>query len=148
MPKYRNKDRDSYKRMYSLFAAAAMLSIFAAAFSFVWYQCYSDTIMLPFYRRGNWVIIAIYIILTLLFSNVFGGLKTGYLRRTDTFYAQSLSMFCVNVVTYFQISLIARDFAKSIPMFLLTLIDIAILPVWIIVTNKLYFSLFPQGNLL
>ncbi len=147
MPKQRNKDRDSYKRLYSLFSAAAMLSIFAAAFSLVWYRCYSDTIMLPFYRRGNWVIIAIYVIITLLFSSVFGGLKTGYLRRTDTFYAQSLSIFCVNVVTYFQISLIARDFAKPIPMLLLTLIDVAVLPIWIIVTNKLYFSLFPPRRL-
>lgn len=83
----------------------------------------------------------------LLFSNVFGGLKTGYLRRTDTFYSQSLSMFCVNTVAYFQISLIERHFSQLVPMLLLTLIDIAILPVWIIVTNKLYFSLFPPRKL-
>lgn len=83
----------------------------------------------------------------LLFSNVFGGLKTGYLRRTDTFYSQSLSMFCVNTVAYFQISLIERHFSQLVPMLLLTLIDIAILPIWIIVTNKLYFSFFPPRKL-
>lgn len=124
-----------------------MLAVFAGAFGYVWYEYYSDTILLPFYRRGNWVIITIYIILMLLFSNVFGGLRTGYLRRTDTFYSQTLSMICVNIVTYFQISLIARDFTAPLPMLFLTVADIAVLPVWIIATNKLYFSMFPPRKL-
>ena len=91
--------------------------------------------------------IAIYVILIMLFSSVFGGMKTGYLRRTDTFYSQTLSMVCVNVVTYFQISLIARDFVDPVPLLLLTLCDIAVLPVWIIATNKIYFYLFPPRKL-
>lgn len=147
MPKYKENNRDSYRRIYSLLAAAALLAVFAGAFSIVWYECFSDTILLPFYRRGNWVMITIYAVLMLLFSNVFGGLKTGYLRRTDTFYSQSLSMLCVNVVTYFQISLIARHFVSPLPVLLLTIIDIAMLPVWIIAANKLYFSLFPPRRL-
>lgn len=147
MPKHIEKNNDSFKRLFSIITAAAMIMLFAGAFGIVWYSCYSDEIMLPFYRRGNWVIIAIYVVLMLLFSNVFGGLKTGYLRRTDTFYSQSLSMFCVNTVAYFQISLIERHFSQLVPMLLLTLIDIAILPIWIIVTNKLYFSFFPPRKL-
>lgn len=147
MPKNIKNNRDQWKRLFSHFTAALMLAVFAGAFSYVWYAYYADIIMLPFYRRGNWVIITIYVILMLLFSNVFGGLRTGYLKRTDTFYSQTLSMICVNVVTYFQISLIARDFAAVLPMFLLTIADIVILPVWIIATNKLYFSLFPPRKL-
>ena len=141
MPKNKTKDRDQYKRLYSLFSAVVLLGILTASFGWVWYSFYSDTILLPFYRRGNWVMIGIYAVLILLFSNVFGGLKTGYLKRTDTFYSQSLSMLCVNVVTYFQVSLIARDFASVLPMALLTVIDIAVLPIWIVITNQLYFSL-------
>ncbi len=141
------RDKDSVKRIYSILAAAVLLGVFAAGFGFVWYEFYADAIMLPFYRRGNWVMITIYAVLMLLFSNVFGGLKAGYLKRTDTFYSQSLSMLCVNVVTYFQISLIARDFAQWLPMLILTLADVAILPLWIIGTNRLYFSLFPARRL-
>lgn len=147
MPSNYGRHRDSYKRIFSILAAGILLGLFTATFSWVWYSCYSDAILLPFYRRGNWVMIAIYAVLMLLFSNVFGGLKTGYLRRTDTFYSQSLSMLCVNIVTYFQISLIARDFAAPFPIALLTLFDIAVLPIWIIFTNRLYFSLFPARRL-
>lgn len=147
MPKNSKINRDQWKRLFSHITAAVMLAVFAGAFGFVWYTFYADIIMLPFYRRGNWVIISIYIILMMLFSNVFGGLRTGYLKRTDTFYSQTLSMICVNIVTYFQISLIARDFTAVLPMFMLTIADIAVLPVWIIATNKLYFSLFPPRRL-
>lgn len=147
MPKNSKKNRDQWKRLFSNITAAVMLTVFAGGFGFVWYECYSESILLPFYRRGNWVIITIYVILMMLFSNVFGGLKTGYLRRTDTFYSQTLSMICVNIVTYFQISLIARDFTAPLPMMLLTIADIAVLPVWIIATNKLYFSMFPPRKL-
>ncbi|MBQ8514516.1 MAG: exopolysaccharide biosynthesis polyprenyl glycosylphosphotransferase [Ruminococcus sp.] len=147
MPENKRKDRDQYKRLYSLLAAVVLLGIFTAGFGLVWYSCFSDTILLPFYRRGNWVMIAIYAVLMILFSSVFGGLKTGYLKRTDTFYSQSLSMLCVNVVTYFQISLIARDFVDAVPLVLLTLADIAVLPVWILITNQLYFTLYPPRRL-
>lgn len=141
------RDRDSIKRIYSICAAAVLLAIFAMGFGFVWYECYADAIMLPFYRRGNWVMLAIYAVLMLLFSSVFGGLKTGYLKRTDTFYSQSLSMLCVNVITYFQISLIARDFTMVLPLAALTVFDIVVLPLWIFATNRLYFSLFPARRL-
>ncbi len=138
---------DSNKRIFSLIAAAVLLVGLVAAFGYVWYECYGNTIMSPFYRRGNWVMLAIYAVLIMVFSSVFGGLRAGYLKRTDTFYAQTLSMVCVNIVTYFQISLIARDFARVFPMVTLTVIDIVALPIWIFATNKIYFSLFPARKL-
>lgn len=138
---------DSNKRIFSLIAAAVLLAVLVAVFGYVWYEYYGNAIMSPFYRRGNWVMLAIYAVLIMVFSSVFGGMRAGYLKRTDTFYAQTLSMVCVNIVTYFQISLIARDFAQVLPMVTLTAIDIVALPIWIFATNKIYFSLFPARKL-
>ena len=100
----KNYNRDQFKRIFSFFAAVLLVGLYAAGFAWVWYESYSDAILLPFYRRGNWVMILIYVVLVLLFAKSFGGLKIGYLKRTDMFYSQTLSIFCVNVVTYFQIS--------------------------------------------
>ena len=99
-----NCNRDQFKRIFSFFAAVLLVGMYAAGFAWVWYESYSSAILLPFYRRGNWVMILIYVVLVLLFAKSFGGLKIGYLKRTDMFYSQTLSIFCVNVVTYFQIS--------------------------------------------
>ncbi len=36
----------------------------------------------------------------------------GYLKRTDMLYSQAISMVALNIITYFQISAIGRDFMK------------------------------------
>lgn len=145
--KMMKNNRDQFKRIFSFFNAVLLVSLYAIGFVWVWYQSYSDAILLPFYRRGNWVMILIYVILVLLFSKAFGGLKIGYLKRTDMFYSQTLSIFCVNVLTYLQISVVNRDFSATLPMMLLTVADLIVLLLWIFLTNKVYFRLYPPRKL-
>lgn len=52
-----------------------------AIFAYVWYNIYRGQINKPFWRKGNWVLIAIYGLLFGLFSKLYGGLKVGYLKR-------------------------------------------------------------------
>ena len=92
------KKRDQFKRIFSFFAAVILVGLYALGFAWVWYRSYSDTILLPFYRRGNWVMILIYVVFVLLFSKAFGGLKIGYLKRSDMLYSQMLSILCVNIL--------------------------------------------------
>lgn len=91
--------------------------------------------------------ILIYVVLVLLFAKSFGGLKIGYLKRTDMFYSQTLSIFCVNLLTYFQISVVNRDFSAVLPMAMLTCADLIILILWIFFVNKLYFHIYPPRKL-
>ena len=60
-----------------------LLGILTGIFAFVWYRNYSEQIVLPYYRRGNWVLIAIYCLLVWLFFRAYGGFKLGYLKKTD-----------------------------------------------------------------
>lgn len=139
--------RDQYKRIYTFFAMLLLVVCYMVSFSIVWYTVYSDTIFLPFYRRGNWVMILIYVVLVLLFSKVFGGMKVGYLKRSDMMYSQIFAIVCVNVLTYFQISVVNRFMPSVWPMVILTLVDLVILMLWIIVSNKIYFHLYPPRRL-
>ena len=77
--------RDMYKRFVTFVSAVILLAILTGAFAFVWYRYYSETIVLPYYRRGNWVLIGIYCILILLFFKAYGGFKVGYLKRPICF---------------------------------------------------------------
>ncbi len=140
-------NRDQYKRIFSFFADVLLVGLYAVGFAWVWYTCYSDAILLPFYRRGNWVMILIYVILVLLFSRSFGGMKIGYLKKTDMLYSQLLSIVCVNFLTYLQISVVNRDFSAVLPMTVLTVVDIAVLLCWVVCTNKLYFHVYPPRRL-
>lgn len=140
-------NRDQYKRIFSFLADMLLVGLYIAGFSWVWYSFYSDAILLPFYRRGNWVMILIYVVLVLMFSKSFGGLKIGYLKKSDMLYSQMLSIFCVNLLSYLQISVVNRDFSAILPMALLTVADLIILVGWVILMNWFYFRIYPPRRL-
>lgn len=63
-------------------------------------------------------------------------------------YSQSISMVAVNIITYFQISVIGRDFMKVIPMIYMTAADLIIISVWIFCNNRIYLKLYPPRKLI
>ena len=104
--------------------------------------------MLPYYRRGNWTLIGIYCLLIVLFFKAYGGFKLGYLKKTDMLFSQLISMACVNVVTYFLVSLIGRHFMDGVPLLLLTAADFGFIAVWTALTGKLFFMIYPPRRLI
>ncbi len=140
--------REQYKRMVSFFSSVIMLGLLTLEFANIWYNYYSDCMVLPFYRRGNWVMIVIYTVVLFLFFKVYGAFKIGYLRRTDVLLSQVLATFCTNAVTYLQISLVARNFVDIRPVIVLTLIELIILLCWTFLSNQLYFFLYPPRRLI
>ena len=131
-----------------MLSAVVLMGLLAAMFAWIWYHAYYGSIALPFYRRGNWVVIAVYTVMLYLFFRVYGGFKVGYLRRTDVMLSQLLSAVATNLVAYLQISLIARHFEVIRPMLLLTLADCGVLVVWTLLAQKIYFFLYPPRRLI
>lgn len=125
-----------------------LLGALTGIFALVWYHSYVDAIVLPYYRRGNWVLIGIYCLLTALFFKVYGGFKLGYLKKTDMLYSQTISMVCVNVVAYFLISLIGRHFMDASPIVFMTFVDLLFIFLWTLLTGKIYFILYPPRKLI
>lgn len=140
--------KDKFKRLISLSFAFLLVISLTAGFGIVWYIYYSDTIVLPYYRRGNWVLIGIYCLLVWVFFKTYGGFKLGYLKKTDMLYSQLISITCVDVVAYFLISLIGRHFLDVSPMLILTAVDLGFISLWTVVTNKLYFLIYPPRKLI
>ncbi|MCM1313899.1 MAG: sugar transferase [Prevotella sp.] len=140
--------KDRYKRFISFISAVVLLGILTGLFGLTWYTYYSETIVLPFYRRGNWVLIGIYCILTALFFKAYGGFKLGYLKKTDMLYSQIISMVCVNIIAYFMISLIGRDFMAFLPVLYLTFTDFGFIAIWTVLSGKLYFLMYPPRKLI
>ena len=71
------KNNEQYKKIVSFFSSLILLAALAADFMYIWYEYNSDAIVLPLYRRGNWVVILIYVILTMIFFKAYGGLTMG-----------------------------------------------------------------------
>lgn len=120
-------------------------------YGWLWYHHYKDMMPVEYWRRGNWAIIALYAVFIMVFSRAFGALKVGYLKTWDIMYSQIMTIFCVNGVTYLQLSLINGDwklFENSEPMFILCLVDFAIVLIWALLMRWVYAIIYPPHEML
>lgn len=140
--------REDFKRFIVFCLASLVVIAQTAVFAYIWYDYYRGLIFEPFWRKGNWVLIAIYGLINVLFSRLYGGLKVGYLKRIDVFYSLTLATICTNIVTYFQITLINRWFLRLWPMVEMTLIQFVIILVWIWGSRYIYSKLYQARKLL
>lgn len=140
--------REDYKRFIVFCLASLVIIAQAAVFAYVWYDYYRGLIFEPFWRKGNWVLIAIYALVDTLFSKLYGGLKVGYLKRIDVFYSLTLATICTNVVAYLQITLINRWFLPVWPLLEMTLVQFLIIIVWIWSSRYIYSRLYRARRLL
>ena len=137
-----------YKRVVMFLIGIVILGANTAIFGYVWYQFYSDAILVPFYRRGNWLVVGIYLVIYFLFSKIYGGLKVGNSRISDIIYSQTLALLFSNVVTYAQISLIARHLLWPIPVTVMTVAQVCLVVLWACGANWVYFHVFPARRML
>lgn len=140
------------KRILMSATSALLLVVMTLLFGFVWYGVYAkaEVIGETFYRRGNYVVIALYTTLLYLFYRMFSALKIGRGRTVDALLSQIFSVFCVNGFAYLQICLIGRwSFLSYVsPMIYLTMADIVVVTVWVMVTRWIYVRLYPPRKLL
>ncbi len=146
IPSIMNK-KDQYKRLITFGSAVLLMVMLTSIFGIMWYAYYSQAIVLPFYRRGNWVLIGIYAVLILIFFKAYGGFKIGYLKRTDMLYSQILSLICVNTISYFMISLIGRHFMDAVPVLIMTAADMLTICLWTYLAGEMYFLIYPPRRL-
>ena len=140
--------REDYKRFIVFCLASLVVLAQAAVFAWVWYSVYRGQIDEPFWRKGNWVLIAIYGLMFALFAKLYGGLKVGYLKRIDVFYSLTLALLCTNVVEYLEITLINRWFLSVWPMIEMTGIQLVLIIIWIFGSRYIYSGLYRARRLL
>lgn len=143
----RNK-YEQYKRLIMFLLGMLMVALLAAVYGYVWHKYYLIYLVYPFLGRGNLLLIAVYAIIVAILFNVYSGFKFGYLRLTDLIFSQGLCVVMANVITYFQISLIARSLSNPIPMAVLTLFDIVIVGIWSCISVFIYHKMYPPHNTL
>lgn len=141
--------REDYKRFVVFCLASLIIIAMTAVFAYVWYGYYLDRLVwMPFWRRGNWVMIAIYALIITLISRLYGGLKVGYLKKIDVFYSLTLAAICTNIVEYCQITLVNRYFLSPWPLVEMTGVQIVLIIIWIFGSRYVYSRLYRARRLL
>lgn len=143
------KNIDQYKRIILFFMSLIGVGIMTVAFAYVWYTYYADTMfVVSFFRRGHYAVIGIYYCLLFFFSNMYGGLKIGQLKRTEVVLSQFLSLFLANVIAYMIICLLAFGIVNPVRLLLSMLVQMIVATVWEIVTTTIYNKIFQPWKML
>lgn len=142
------KQIESFKRIILLLLSATCLVFQVILFANVWFNFYSDKIWKQYYNKGHWLLIAVYALMLLSFTKIYGGLKIGYLKPGDVIFSQIFATFCVNVIEYFQISLLSLKMVSVEPMILVTFWDIVGIIIWTNISYTVYRKIFAPRDML
>ena len=129
-------------------SSAAIVAMEAGIYGFVWVTYYNRILEFPFWRRGNWLMIAVYAVLLIFFEQMYGGFKVGFYKKWNVIYSQILALVIVNVITYLQIALIDKRFHSLTLMGGILVTEIMVAVIWAFAFQFIYSRLFPRRHML
>ena len=83
------KSYEQYKRLIRFFTSIAILAVETGIYWIAWDRYFSKAAGTPFFRKGDWLMVAVYAILLLFFSRMYGGLRIGYLEKGNVLYSHT-----------------------------------------------------------
>lgn len=147
------KRLESIKKLIVLWLGYLGLLFQTAVYAYIWFEYYYPAISrftarLKYTRNGHIGILAIYAALLFFFTSTYGGLKIGYLKSLDLILSQAFALLIVNVLTYFQLSLMNNWWLEPSYFLGATVLQLLFAIVWCIVCNLFYRKVFPPRELL
>ncbi len=139
---------EPFKRLFRLMGALLLMGVETGVYGYVWNGYFNKLIEFPFWRRGNWLMIALYAGLLFFFLMTYGGFRIGYLKKGNLLCSQILSIGLLNVITYIQISLLDKKFHDPRVLGFMTIGQILIAIGWTFLFQSLYRILFPPRRML
>lgn len=139
---------DQYKRLVRFTAGLALVILETSLYAFVWIEFYNEKMEWPYIRLGHYFIAAVYAFALVVFSNMYGALKLGYMRIYEAIYAQTLASVCTNSIMYIPIVLLTKHFQSIIPLLWMTAGDFFVISLWSFLSIKLYRALYPPRKVL
>lgn len=139
---------DEYKRLIKFFSSFVIISLEVIVYWCIWIGYYNKIMEFPFWRRGNWLMVALYTTILLFFLKTYGGLKIGYLKKGNVIYSQSLAIVFTNAITYVQIALMDKRFSNIYVMLSMTIVEIILVVIWAFLFHWIYQCFFPPRKLL
>jgi len=128
----------------------------SAVFWGVWTLYYNERTNQSFAQRGNWLMLAVYVVILLLFTNIYGGFRVGYQKPENLALGQGIAAMGSNVVIYLVILLLSseaflhadRAFPSVWPVILATLVQVVLVAVSAWLLTMIYYKMFPARRLL
>ena len=112
-------------------------------FAWGWFNYYAQHMALPFYDRGNWVIVALYAVLYMIFGRVYGGFWISLNRISESVYSQALAVMMTSGIMYVVTVLLERQLPDIWPVMAAFAVQLVLSGLWSMAAHVAYYMLFP-----
>ena len=137
-----------YDKIISFITVTLMLAFHTIIFGWIWYNVYYPMLPIPYYRKGNYVIILLFATFLIASNQIFGGLRLGYYKVLDSIVSRTLSLFTSYGAMFFVVSLVCYQLVIPTYMFYAIAIGFVFNIIWTSISNSIYYKLTPPRKML
>jgi lipopolysaccharide/colanic/teichoic acid biosynthesis glycosyltransferase len=112
-------------------------------FALCWYLYYGHRLASPYFRRGNYLILVLYLILYVLYGRIYDGFKVSFARISEMIYSQTLAAGISDAILYIIIWLLSKRLPNVLPLLAALCGQIAAAGLWCVCAHRWYFRTFP-----
>lgn len=125
---------------------ALVVLLATVPFAVCWYAYFADSIPMPFFERGNWVVVALFLALYVVFARVYDAFWISVNKPAELAYSQVLAVLVADAIMYIVIWLLNHDMPNLWPCLATLVVQAVLVSVWSIAAQKWYFASFPPAK--
>ena len=114
----------------------------AIPFSIAWYAYYAELVSVPFYNKGNWLVIVLFAIIYISYAKLYDAFSIMMSRISEVISSQALALFIANGIMYIVMVLLMKQFPSIFPLFTAYFAELVLSLVWSVATHKLFLTIF------
>ena len=81
-------------------------------FGICWYLVYADNLVEPYFRRANWLIIALFFVLYITYGRLYEGFRISLSRISEMLMSQILAVLIADGIMFFITWLLTKHFLR------------------------------------
>ncbi len=140
------KRLETFKRLINLGLTFVCLGIEVLIFTYHWLYDFQYSVveeLRNFWFKGHLLEIAIYAVILLAFSTMYGGMRLGYLKNVEIIFSQVFATLIANLLIYAELSVMAFQlFTPKVFVMMMVEQTIAVV-IYISIANYVYRRIFP-----
>ena len=143
---------ETAKRLILLALSGICLVLETLIFYYFWRTNFSPSIttvtQVVYYYRADLLELAFYFVLLFFLSNMYGGMRIGYLRNAEVVFSQAFSTLAANAFLYAELSIMAKRLFVFRMFAVMTAAQVVVAILWSNIAYWIYKSIFPPRKML
>lgn len=111
-------------------------------FAICWFVSYAEKTASPYYNRGNWLVIFLFLVIYIIYGRVYEGFMVSLYRISEMVYSQGLAALISDGIMYLITWLLTKKLPNPLPLIVAFVVQIAIAAIWSYCVHQWYFLVF------